>query len=157
MICVYNGPAIKCRPILFLQICEAFVFVCLFGTPTHTIMKNIFPILIIALSFFSACRQKPITNPKDYTAYLQPSPNTPLQQIDTELDFWKNKLVKTPGDIISQSKIAGLLTKRFGYSGDITEIHQADSLYQDVNYLNHKTGSGTFRSLAANCITQHRF
>jgi tetratricopeptide (TPR) repeat protein len=120
-------------------------------------MKNIFLILIITLFLFAACRQQPITNPKDYAAYLQPTPNTKLQQIDTELNFWKNKLTKTPGDIISQSKIAGLLTRRFGYSGEITEIHQADSLYRDVNYVNHKTGSGTFRSLAANCITQHRF
>jgi tetratricopeptide (TPR) repeat protein len=120
-------------------------------------MKNIFPTLIIALFLFTACRQQPITNPKDYVAYLQETPNTQLQQIDTELDFWKNKLATTPGDIIAQSKVAGLFTRRFGYSGNITEIHKADSLYRDVNKLNHTTSSGTFRSLAANCITQHRF
>lgn len=120
-------------------------------------MKTIFSLLLIGLFFFTSCRQQPITNPKEYAAYLQSSLNTPLQQIDSELDFWKNKLAKTPGDIIAASKIAGLFTRRFGYSGDITEIHNADSLYLDVNQLNHKTSSGTFRSLAANCITQHRF
>lgn len=73
------------------------------------------------------------------------------------MDFWKNKLAKTPGDIIAESKMAGLFTRRFGYSGNITEIHSADSLYRAVNQLNHTTSSGTFRSLAANCITQHRF
>ena len=120
-------------------------------------MKTIFYTLFLGLFILTGCRQRPITNPKDYTAYLQEQPNTRLQHINSELDFWKSKLTQTPGDIISESKIAGLLTKRFGYSGDIHEIHQADSLYRAVNYLNHTTSSGTFRSLAANCITQHRF
>ena len=105
----------------------------------------------------TSCHQQPITHPNDYAAYLNEQPNTRLQNINTELDFWKNKLTHAPGDIIAESKIAGLLTKRFGYSGDIHEIHQADSLYRVVNYLNHINSSGTFRSLATNCITQHRF
>jgi tetratricopeptide (TPR) repeat protein len=117
-------------------------------------MKKVYYSLLIVLA---SCRQQPITNPKDYAAYLKPTPNTRLQQIDTELAFWTNKLANSPGDIIAQSKLAGLLTKRFAYSGNITEIHRADSLYRAVNVINHTTSSGTFRSLAANCITQHRF
>ncbi|MCS3797044.1 tetratricopeptide repeat protein [Niastella sp. OAS944] len=116
-------------------------------------MKYIYLSLLIILT---ACQQ-PITNPKDYSRYLQPTQNTRLQQIDEELGFWQNKLNKAPGDIISENKIAGLYTRRFSYSGNINEIHCADSLYRQVNYLNHTTSSGTFRSLAANCITQHRF
>jgi tetratricopeptide (TPR) repeat protein len=120
-------------------------------------MKNIFAYLIICTTLFTSCRRQAITNPKDYAKYLQPSPNTGLQQINTELDFWQGRLAKTPGDIIAESKIAGLLTRRFAYSGNIAEVHMADSLYRQVNYINHTSGSGTFRSLAANCITQHRF
>jgi tetratricopeptide (TPR) repeat protein len=119
-------------------------------------MKPICYSLLLGL-FITGCQQEPITHPKDYAAYLQEQPNTRLQHINTELDFWKNKLAKAPGDIISEAKIASLLTKRFGYTGDIHEIHQADSLYRTVNCLNHTSSSGTFRSLAANCITQHRF
>ncbi|MFL5745145.1 MAG: tetratricopeptide repeat protein [Niastella sp.] len=119
-------------------------------------MRTIFYSLLIGM-LFTGCRHQPITNPKDYTAYLHEQPNIRLQNINTELDFWKSKLTHAPGDIIAESKIAGLLTKRFGYSGDIHEIHQADSLYRVVNYLNHINSSGTFRSLATNCITQHRF
>jgi tetratricopeptide (TPR) repeat protein len=119
-------------------------------------MKPTFYSLLIGL-FITSCQQQPITNPNDYAAYLQAQPNTRLQNINNELDFWKNKLTQSPGDIIAESKIAGLLTKRFGYSGDIHEIHQADSLYRVVNYLNHINSSSTYRSLAANCITQHRF
>jgi tetratricopeptide (TPR) repeat protein len=119
-------------------------------------MKPITWLLFILISL-TACKQKQVTNPKDYSRYLQPTQNTRLQQIDAELVFWQNKLHNAPGDIISASKIAGLYTRRFSYSGNIHEIHCADSLYRQVNYLNHTTGSGTFRSLAANCITQHRF
>jgi tetratricopeptide (TPR) repeat protein len=120
-------------------------------------MKKLFPSLLIVLLTFVGCQQQPITNPNDYAAYLQPSPNKRLQQIDTELEFWTTKLHKAPGDIIAASKLAGLLTRRFAYSGNIAEIHQADSLYRVVNVINHTTSSGTFRSLAANCITQHHF
>jgi tetratricopeptide (TPR) repeat protein len=120
-------------------------------------MNRLLISLVITLPLYTSCRQAPVTNPKDYAVYLQERPNTRLQNINNELDFWKNKLTHAPGDIISESKIAGLLTKRFGYSGDIHEIHQADSLYHTVNCLNRTTSSSTFRSLAANCITQHRF
>ncbi|AEV98402.1 hypothetical protein A4D02_22380 [Niastella koreensis] len=120
-------------------------------------MKPIFYFLIIGAIFITSCRQQAVTDPKDYAVYLQERPNNRLQNINTELDFWKSKLFHAPGDIIAESKIAGLLTKRFGYSGDIHEIYQADSLYRVVNYLNHLNSSGTFRSLATNCITQHRF
>jgi tetratricopeptide (TPR) repeat protein len=120
-------------------------------------MKLLTCLLIITLFSLASCQQSPITNPRDYAAYLQPTPNTQLQQINTELDFWHNKLEKAPDDIIARSKIAGLLTRRFAYSGHITEIHSADSLYRTANMLNHTTSSGTYRSLAANCITQHRF
>jgi tetratricopeptide (TPR) repeat protein len=119
-------------------------------------MKNIF-FICLTLALLSSCRQQPVTNPKDYAIYLHDEPNTGLQQIDTEIQFWKTRLSKTPGDIICETKIAGLLTRRFAYSGNIIEVHRADSLFQQVNTINHTTSSGTFRSLAANCITQHRF
>lgn len=120
-------------------------------------MNKVLIKLLIPLLFLTGCQQRPITHPKDYAAYLQPTSNTQLQQINTELNFWNNKLYKAPDDIIAMSKIASLLTRGFVYSGHITEIHTADSLYRAVNRLNHTTSSGTFRSLAANCITQHRF
>lgn len=119
-------------------------------------MKKIITAFIISMILVS-CHRPPVTNPKDYAIYLQVQPNTHLQQINEELDFWKNRLANTPGDIIAESKIAGLLTKRFAYSGNIKEVHEADSLYRQVNTLNHINNSGTYRSLAANCITQHRF
>src|SRR5581483_4547546 len=113
-------------------------------------------ICILLVTLYS-CHQQPVTNPKDYAAYLTISTNQQLQRIDTEMDFWKKRLAHAPGDMVAESKIASLLTRRFAYSGSMTEIHTADSLLQQVNKLNRTSSSGTFRSLAANCITQHRF
>lgn len=114
-------------------------------------MKRLFiPIICCILT---GCRQQPVTHADDYTMYLQSHGNDRLQHIGEELAFWERR----PGDVISQSKIAGLLTRRFSYTGHIAELHRADSLYRKVNELNHTSSSGTFRSLAANCITQHRF
>lgn len=112
----------------------------------------------VVIVLFMACRQQPVTNPKDYAAYLQPPVHhTALQDIDQEIALWKGRLQTMPDDMIAQSRIAGLLTKRFRYSGNIREVHRADSLYKIVNRINHINSSGTWRSLAANSITQHRF
>jgi tetratricopeptide (TPR) repeat protein len=120
-------------------------------------MKKTFLTICASFLFLISCRQKVITQPADYMVYLQSTHNTRLQQIDEEMAFWQKKLSVLQGDIIAQSKIAGLLTRRFSYSGNVPELHQADSLYRIVNVLNHTNSSGTFRSLAANSITQHKF
>ena len=121
-------------------------------------------ILGITLLFFllSSCslfkRDDKVTNRKDYEQYLQPGKEKiQLKKIDSEIAFWQKRFTKSSDDIVARAKIASLFTQRFSYSGNIHEIHQADSIYQLVNHLNRKNSSGTFRSLAANCITQHKF
>ncbi len=115
--------------------------------------------LLFLLSSCSLFKQDDtITNRKDYEQYLQPGKErVQLKKIDTEIAFWQKRFSTSSDDIVARAKIAGLFTQRFSYSGNIHEIHQADSIYQLVNHLNRKNSSGTFRSLAANCITQHKF
>jgi tetratricopeptide (TPR) repeat protein len=123
------------------------------------IMKRIFYIITIALisiSFLSC--DKKIVNQADYLKYLtEPGTPSPLSKIDEEIKFWNSRLKQTPDDIIARAKFAGLLTRRFSYSGNIREVLDADSLYKLVNALNRINSSGTYRSLAANCITRHQF
>ena len=112
--------------------------------------------------FFSSCslfhRNEKITDSKDYQQYLEPqSERVQLKKIDTEISFWQKRFRTTSDDLLSRNKLASLLTQRFSYSGNVQEVHQADSLYQLVNQINRKNSSGTFRSLAANSITQHKF
>lgn len=125
-------------------------------------MKGLSLGVTLIVFFFASCsffdRQIKITDIKDYGQYLQPvAEKKQLNRIDAEIDFWGKRFVSASDDIVARTKIASLLTQRFSYSGNVQEIHQADSLYRLVNDLNRKNSSGTFRSLAANCITQHKF
>lgn len=123
------------------------------------IMKRILysiTIVLIIISFLS-CDKKIVTQ-ADYLKYLE-EPGTPshLSKIDEEIKFWNSRLKQIPDDIIARAKLAGLLTRRFSYSGNVREVLDADSLYKLVNALNRINSSGTYRSLAANCITRHQF
>ncbi len=117
---------------------------------------------ILVLWMCSSCSMlstdRQITHSTDYQKYLQKRDESiQLKKIDSEILFWENRFKSAPDDIVSRTKIAALLMQRFSYSGNVHEVHEADSLYQLVNVLNRKNSSGTYRSLAANCITQHKF
>jgi tetratricopeptide (TPR) repeat protein len=115
--------------------------------------------LFFALAFLVlACgNRKRIVDPADYTVYLQNITDKKLKAIDSEISFWRNRLSKVEDDIISRSRLAGLLETRFSYSGRVTELHKADSIYKLVNQIQSLNSSGTFRALAGNSIQQHKF
>ena len=77
--------------------------------------------------------------------------------IDEEIKFWKKRFDRNADDIVSRTKIASLLGKRFARSGNIKELHQSDSLYKLVLAYNRTTSSSTYRLIAHNAITMHRF
>jgi tetratricopeptide (TPR) repeat protein len=119
--------------------------------------KHVLP-YVIALLVLSCGKNEKITNPADYEIYFENNaPATKLAAIDSEISFWQKKLDKIDDDIVSRSKLAGLLERRFFYSGKIIEVHQADSLYKLVNRIQSKNSSGIFRALASNSIKQHKF
>jgi predicted Zn-dependent protease len=120
-------------------------------------MKKNILLVVIIVSVLSCNDENPVTNPEDYTRYLQPHFKKNFGLIDSEIQFWEKRLDEVRDDIVSQSKIASLLEKRFFYSGNIHELHQADSLYKIVNRIQSINSSATFRALAANCIKQHKF
>lgn len=127
-------------------------------TRNTTIMKPIVVLSVFVLALLGCNTKNKATNPADYSVYLQPrTVSQNLSTIDAELAFWKERLTKVPDDIVSRSKLAGLLEKRFSYSGNIEELHKADSLFKMVNLIQSINSSGTFRALAANCIQQHKF
>ena len=105
-----------------------------------------------------SCTEKPVTNVAGYGKFLQPGiPNQNLALIEKDRQFWQSRIDNNPGDIVSISRLAGIMARRFSYSGNISDLHASDSLYNIVHSFNRNTNSATFRALAANCITQHRF
>jgi tetratricopeptide (TPR) repeat protein len=102
---------------------------------------------------------KKITMAKDYEALLQSNGAAAKGLIftDKEIAFWQQRLQKNREDMVSKIKLAQLYSSRYHYSGNIEEVKKSDSLYKVANRLQSKSGSGTYRSLAANCVTQHQF
>ena len=80
-----------------------------------------------------------------------------LQRIKTDMDFWMQRLKKNPEDAVAKISLAGLYSARFKIVGDINDIHTSDSLYLVANPLFKINSSSVYRSLATNCITQHKF
>ncbi len=100
-----------------------------------------------------------VTDAKDYAAYLKNDGASAggLKFIDAEITFWMQRLQRNPEDIVSETKLAKLYSSRYHYSGKIAEVKKSDSLYKKANLLQSKNASGIYRSLAANCVTQHNF
>jgi tetratricopeptide (TPR) repeat protein len=123
-----------------------------------TMKKYIIAIVALLALAGTGCKSdKKIVDPKDYSQYLQGGQPQRLTYINGEIDFWAKRLQKTSDDIASESKLAGLHASRYAYSGDVQDLWRADSLYRKANLLQGRFASGIYRSLAANCITQHRF
>jgi tetratricopeptide (TPR) repeat protein len=126
-------------------------------------MKRSFTIFFLMLTtgFFISCTydKKEIIDPVDYAAYMDDTRDSLHKYafIESDLAFWNNRFQKNKSDLVAQTKIASLHTMRYKITGDVNDIIFADSLYRSVNRIQKQFGSATFRSLAANCVTQHEF
>ena len=119
-------------------------------------------LLIVIAAFFSGCKSgtDTITRTSDYDEYmhLAAADSMPsLKNINTDIDFWSKRLANSPEDAVAKISLAGLFSARFKTAGDINDIHTSDSLYLDANSLFKTSTSSVYRSLASNCITQHKF
>jgi len=117
---------------------------------------------ILFFSTWMGCTNsiEPVTRASDYEKYLNivSADSMPsLQSIKAEIDFWDKRLKKYPDDAVSKVSLAGLYSAKFKIAGNINDIHTSDSLYMVANNLFKTTGSSIYRSLASNCITQHKF
>src|SRR6187401_3464861 len=119
-------------------------------------------IIIFIVSMFAACKSpmRNITKVSDYDKYMHISSADSMrsfQRIKTDMDFWTQRLKKNPEDAVAKVSLAGLYSARFKTVGDINDIHTSDSLYLVANPLFKINSSSLYRSLATNCITQHKF
>jgi len=119
-------------------------------------------ILIYIISVFASCKNsiQPITRVADYDKYMHITSvdsMRSLQRIQADMKFWMQRLQKNPEDAVAKVSLAGLYSARFKTVGDINDIHTSDSLYLVANPLFKINSSSLYRSLATNCITQHKF
>lgn len=121
-------------------------------------MKQFFQVSLVSVAvLLSCCTHKQIVTAQEAETFMHPSPNIKLKLIKEDIGFWSARLGANKEDLPSQLKLAGLYSRQFQYSGNIDDIKKSDSLYLEAHRLQKNFGSGTYRSLAANCITQHRF
>lgn len=122
-------------------------------------MNKSFIILCCAV-LLAACSKnsKPVVQEEKIIALLEQKSTVNAEAtIEADMRFWNDRLATTVDDLSSQIKLASLYNQRFQYSGLISDIHKSDSLYHVANQLQKSFSSGIYRSLAANCVTQHRF
>jgi tetratricopeptide (TPR) repeat protein len=117
---------------------------------------------IFLIFIFSNCRNsfRPVTKASDYEKYMHISSADSmqsLQRIGADINFWCQRLKKNPEDVVAKVSLAGLYSSKFKVGGDINDIHTSDSLYLFANPLFKTNSSSLYRSLAANCVTQHKF
>ncbi len=102
---------------------------------------------------------KRVVNETDFESLVatKRNGNSKLAGIDTEMKFWSARLQHNNDDIAAKLKLAALFRHRFDYSGNISEIHTADSFYRAAHSISRLNSSSTFRSLAFLSITRHEF
>jgi tetratricopeptide (TPR) repeat protein len=108
----------------------------------------------------AACKQNgdKIVNEEDYRSFISDTSQVKkLTETDTEISFWRHRLQLNKDDLAAKMKLASLLSARFDLSGNITELHSADSLYRVINQVNRFSSSATYRSLAYLSVKQHEF
>lgn len=121
--------------------------------------------IFLGVAFFAAfasCKNnlQPVTNSLDYEKYMHftTADSMPsLQRLNADISFWKNRINNNPDDAVAKASLAGLYSSRFKSAGDINDIHTSDSLYLDANSLFKTNSSSVYKSLATNCVTQHKF
>lgn len=124
-------------------------------------MKYIQLILVfVTFSITISCNKeqtKQITNPYEYQAYLELNKNSALESVNKELNFWTNKLEKSPNQYPYHSKIASANAQIFKLTGNINQLKEAEENLLAANQKTNFNNAGYLRSLARNYISQHRF
>lgn len=124
-------------------------------------MKNIqLFFLFVTFAITISCNKqetKQITNANEYQAYLEIDQNKALQIANEELNFWENKLAKTPNQYPYNLKMASANSQIFQLTGDINQLKEAEKNILAANEKTNFNNAGYLRSLAKNYISQHRF
>jgi hypothetical protein len=120
--------------------------------------RIIIPLFII--TFFASCKTDKVQIVSaTFVDSLINNYTTPqiVKSNESDLQFWKNRILPNTTDYTNVSKYAAALITRFHLIGDIKDIKYADSLLQKMaNDFNDKE-VGPYFSLVSHYILQHRF
>ncbi|MCB0382892.1 MAG: cell surface protein [Psychroserpens sp.] len=109
---------------------------------------------------FTNCKQATrvqITNANDYNSYLNISEHKGLEQAKQNELFWSQKLEQTPNQFPYKGKLAATYSNYFNATGQIDYLIKAEDYLVEVNEITHYNNASYLKSLAYNCISQHKF
>lgn len=121
-------------------------------------MKNLLTLAFLLL-FLGCTKEKShkITAVLDYEKYLASNEELSTDATFKELSFWQSRLTKDSIDLIALNKIAGLHTKLFTKTGEISNLYISEKLIKKSLDLSARNKDNYLRALAHNYISQHRF
>jgi len=120
-------------------------------------LKYILSGLILVTFLFACNKSEKITDIKDYRKYLQQTENKMHENALKELEFWTEKLQKTPNQFPYLSKIASANSLLFEATGNIDYLKAEEKNWLELNIKTNYQKATYLRALARNYITQHRF
>lgn len=122
-------------------------------------MKQIITCIAV-LFFFSSCKneKKPIVSPVFIDSVISNYSEPEIyKSVNTDLEFWKNRIdQKSPG-LVNELKYASTLIQRFYLSGNINDVIIADSILHVADKAYDHKESSPNMALVRNSILQHRF
>ncbi|MEO0338680.1 MAG: tetratricopeptide repeat protein [Bacteroidota bacterium] len=126
-----------------------------------TYQKAIIPlVLIIGIStiiWHTLSHSNVIVDIDDYQIYLDSKyTQTAIHKIQSDRQFWEEKLSTDSENTVYLAKIASNLVKDFKKSGNIHSLQKADSILKHINRRIPNQAS-TLHALALNAITRHEF
>ena len=115
----------------------------------------------IAIVFlFASCKEesKIIVSSIFIDSLISNYSDTALQTaVETDLQFWKGRIIPANPGLVNELKYASSLIQRFYLKGDITDVITADSILKTADKaFNHKEPAPNM-ALVRNSILQHRF
>ncbi|XLS27982.1 cell surface protein [Flavobacteriaceae bacterium M23B6Z8] len=123
------------------------------------IIRNSVASVILAMLLLISCTDtnNQIAQEEDYKQFLIQPENKNALYAAEEIDFWTNKLKKSPNQISWLVKLAAAHTLAFHATGNISELKKAEKQLLKANLLTRYENASFLRSLAHNYSTQHRF
>lgn len=121
-------------------------------------MRYILLFAVLQFSIYSCITdQKPIVNSADYETNHTIKKVNSTYDLNSDIKFWHDRLVRMPNDEASVRKLAGLHAAMFRKTGRIEELQFSDSTYHALIKSSSFGRSGLYLGLAQNAITQHQF
>ncbi|MFL1896710.1 tetratricopeptide repeat protein [Aquimarina sp. 2-A2] len=121
-------------------------------------LKTVTSLLALGISFIACTTSDPkVTDPNDYTMYLESNDTSALKNAQLRLNFWNGKLDADTTRIMAIHPVSTAYSQLFQITGDIKYLKNAEKILRKGVTIAAIKKEGYLLALARNYISQHRF